>query len=155
MNNQHKPLFSFGTLMDLDILSCVTNVPKGNLLVTPATLPGYKQRNVSGENFPVILADENSSTTGVLIDGLGAEDFERILFYEGNEYYLAPITVTDNKNTAVAACVFLSNDIYQTATQAWNFDTWQKSEKRDFLLRVQNYMQYFGKLSVEDADQHW
>lgn len=155
MNYPDKPLFSFGTLMDCDVLSCVTNLDKEKLVVTSATLNGYYQRNVVGENFPVILADENSTTEGIVIHGLNADAIERVLFYEGDEYYLAPVTITGEQNAVCGASVFLSNGIYRTENEAWNFDRWQRFEKTEFLSRVRNYMQYFGQLSATDADKYW
>lgn len=152
---QDKPLFSFGTLMDIDLLSCVTSVGKEKLVVKQAALAGYLQRNVIGEDFPVIIESEGSSTSGVVIYGLNQLAFERIFFYEGNEYYLAPVDVVDTENSIIHASVFLSTGVYQTGSESWSFDQWRQHEKADFIKRVDHYMKYFGKLSAADADQYW
>lgn len=154
MKDNNLPLFCFGTLMDLDLLSCVTKIDVEKLTVRHSVLEGFHQRNVIGEDFPVVLANQCSTTSGVVIEGLDQQAFDRILFYEGDEYYLAP-AVVDVDNMKQDACVFLSSGAYHTGDEIWDFQHWQHQEKPKFLTRVESYMQYFGKMTATEADQYW
>ena len=141
--------------MDEDVLMCVTNLDLQSLIIEPAAIVGYAQRNVIGEDFPVLVPDSSQTTQGVLINGLNQKALDRVLFYEGDEYYLAEAAAVLSDKTQLPASVFHSTGIYETAAEVWDFSLWQQREKTEFLPRVKRYMQLFGKMTATDADQYW
>ena len=155
MSALNMPLFCFGTLMDTDILTCVTDLDAESLSIEPASIVAYAQRNVIGENFPVLVPDSSETTRGVLIGGLTQHALDRVLFYEGDEYYLAQASAINSHGAQIDVSVFHSAGIYQTADEAWDFARWTQHEKADFLPRVKRYMQLFGTMTATEADQHW
>lgn len=136
-------------------MSCVTGTPVTSLRFVSASLEGYQRQGVAGENFPVISVAENSSVSGILFSGLSQLALDRILFYEGDEYQLTSVTVTAGGGAACEASVFLDSGVYVTTGHDWNMAQWQETEKAGFLIRVQNYMQYFGQLTTTEADKYW
>ena len=151
----NTPLFCFGTLMDEDILICVSNLDPQSLTIEPATIVGYSQRNVIDEDFPVLVPNPSEKTPGMLISGLNQKALDRVLFYEGDEYYLAEVTAVVSDDTQKPASVFHSTGIYETGSDVWDFDRWRRNEKTDFLPRVKRYMQLYGKMTATEADQFW
>lgn len=58
MTTTLDPLFVFGTLMDEDVLRCVSDMDVCELIRQPAVVKGVKRRPVKSENFPVLLPFE-------------------------------------------------------------------------------------------------
>lgn len=149
------PMFSFGTLMDEQLLCCVSGMERTALNIQPAVLRGYAQRLVTGEEFPVIIPVASSEVPGVLITGLHEEAMRRILFYEGEEYRLTEIELQVVGRGLCSAVYFADNNIYQTQHASWDFEQWQTSHKAEFLVRTASYMALYGSMSAAEADKHW
>jgi len=150
-----KPLFSFGTLMDATVLSLVAGQPASALRIEPASLPGYTQKLVVAEAFPVVEPDRNGSVPGVAISGLSDTALQRIVFYEGEEYRLKEVEIEWPDRSIANAVFFEDTGVYETADKPWDFYSWQRDEKADFLLRAEKYMQLYGTMSAAEADQYW
>ncbi len=150
-----SPLFSFGTLMDADLLTLVSGQSSAELSLESAQLAGFAQRQVEGDDFPVLVADTNAQTDGTVISGLTSLALQRILFFEGEEYALSPITVTLSQGREQSCVYFKDTAIYQVKDTVWDFQQWVLHEKADFLRRTDRYMTYFGKLTTAEADKYW
>lgn len=150
-----KPLFSFGTLMDADILATVSGQPLSALHCEAAGVSGYAQREVVGQDFPVLVEDARATTTGVIISGLNELALDRILFFEGDEYRLQDIDVQSESGQTVACQYFTDTAVYDVRDTPWDFDAWQMREKADFLIRTRNFMTLYGRMSATDADAFW
>ena len=150
-----KPLFSFGSLMDCDVLTCVSGQPLSELSIVAGTASGYVQRAVMDQSFPVLVSSTSALTTGVLISGLTDIAMDRILFFEGDEYELADITVETSNGEAVPCRYFQDTAVYEVSDHSWDFLHWQATEKAEFLVRTKRFMRLFGTMSATDADVFW
>lgn len=150
----HRPLFCFGTLMDTSVLALVSAQPLQELTVVPAMLRDHVQREVIGESFPVLVPEPGGTASGSLIHGLDETALERILFFEGDEYRLAPLTVIVD-GTSLEASHFEDANTYRTGERSWDLASWQTVHRAEFLTRAKAYMQLFGTMSKAEADAHW
>lgn len=148
-------LFSFGTLMDIDVLLRVTKLPGEAIGLRRAMLPNHRQRQVLGESFPVVQPLAGAMTEGVLIDGLTPQAIARIRFFEGDEYRLDEIAVQLPDGTTEPARYFADTERYRVADHAWDLQTWQRTEKALFLQRIDQYMPLYGTMSATEADAYW
>ena len=148
------PLFCFGTLMDTDVLAHVLGDDHPIVEVQPARVLGRVQRCVVGQNYPVLITQEQGTVQGVLISGLNSSGFERIVFFEGDEYVLDSLDV-EVDDRSIRACYFRDTGVDEVTDQEWQFDRWLKNEKAAFVERTRNYMTWFGKLSRTEADRYW
>ncbi len=150
-------LFVFGSLMDRDVLSLVSGMDASSLVLQPGTLHGYQQSEVVEECYPVLVANESSSCNGLLIQNLTPLALERILFFEGEEYFLAPVTVVPQAGqaTSVKAYYFRDAGVYTVRAEPWNFEAWQTEHKASFMVASEQYMALFGTMTAAEADAHW
>lgn len=158
-----KPLFVFGTLMDTDVLQLVSGMELSALTRQPALARGFKRRRVQSESFPILIASNADSVSGLLVYGLNAMALQRTQFFEGDEYTLQPIQVDSLPGShasmagtgVIEAVFFADNLVYQFDDHDWSIEHWQAQYKEVFLSRIAHYMGFFGSLGIADADQHW
>jgi len=157
MNNYDStlPLFVFGSLMDRDVLRIVSNMEDSQLSHTEGHAIGYRQQEVTGESYPVLMPDDAKQTEGILIDGLSDTAMQRIHFFEGDEYALAELKVSTTDNANILANYYRDTGVYEILESGWNFRQWQRTHKTSFLQRCENYMQLFGTMSATEADRYW
>lgn len=148
------PLFTFGTLMDAEVLEHVSGVSPSTLTIIPAQVIDHVQREVIGEGFPILLPAIGQVASGRLIFGLSETAMKRILFFEGDEYETAPLTVKADK-TSHEALYFKDTGIYETSGKSWVFDQWLASDHSRFLEQSRDYMLLFGHMTAAEADRHW
>ena len=79
---------------------------------------------------------------------------ERLAFFEGEEFALAPIRVTGERSGELEAMHFAHTDRKPIDEAAWTLEGWQAKTKPDTLRRIHRYMSHFGVLSVAEADAH-
>ena len=91
MNSQSKILFIYGTLTDPDVLQLVLNRNLSSLMVEYVVIEGFKLEYVKGESFPMMVKGHGSIVNGKIIQNLSAADFDRLRFFEGDEYSLEMI----------------------------------------------------------------
>lgn len=76
-------LFCYGTLCAPNTIRAVIGrVPAARL----AVLPNYACYRVSGKPYPGVVADQSSSTEGLLYSGLTDAELKKLDVYEGGEY---------------------------------------------------------------------
>jgi hypothetical protein len=148
-------LFVFGSLMDRDVLGLVSGIDADNLMLTPATAYGQKQCEVVEESYPVLVADEAASCSGLLISQLTPLALQRIMFFEGEEYFLAPVSVSAHGGSVVNAWYFRDAGVYTVRGTAWDFAAWQNTHKTSFMQASSEYMALFGTMTSAEADAHW
>ncbi len=150
-------LFVFGSLMDRDVLGLVAGMDVNSLELQAVTVSGYRQSEVAEESYPVLVAQEDSRCSGMLIRGLTSVALERILFFEGEEYLLSPISVNPlgTSDSPVDAYYFRDAGVYTVRPNAWSFEAWQSQHKQSFLVASRAYMDLFGSMTAAEADEHW
>jgi len=149
------PLFVFGSLMDQDVLRIVSNMEDHQLSHTEGHATGYRQQEVIGESYPVLMPDATKQTRGLLINGLNEIAMQRIHFFEGDEYALAEIGISTTDNANISANYYRDTGVYEILETGWDFQQWQRTHKVSFLKRCENYMQLFGTMSATEADRYW
>ncbi|MEO9632808.1 MAG: gamma-glutamylcyclotransferase family protein, partial [Sulfitobacter sp.] len=117
-----RHLFIYGTLRHLPLLEIVLGRSAGAIDLRPATLPGYRVSAAAEGPFPTIETCEAAQAEGLLVQGLSADDFARLDFYEGAfDYDLVPVTLADGQ----AAEVYLPQPGRWTAQGPWSLAQWE------------------------------
>ncbi|MFT5110707.1 MAG: hypothetical protein ACI8P9_000016 [Parasphingorhabdus sp.] len=149
------PLFCFGSLMDWDVVACVLEENTDRLSMVSCKLENFRVARLPHEDYPMLVVDESRIASGQLLCGLSKAQLDRILFYEGEEYALAPCYVKLDSGETVLASFFSENNMPAPEMTDWCFETWVRNHK-DYLLRQSAaYMSWYGKMSATDADFYW
>jgi hypothetical protein len=148
-------IFTFGTLMDIDLLQLVSQQSIDSLRLDPAILADHARRWVLDDHYPALVASPGSSTQGLIIHGLNEEALNRIVFFEGEEFTLRIIAVKLLDGRMEQAGYFAYNQRNPVSQQEWHLEEWQRSTKHDTLPRVERYMQCYGEMSLAEADAYW
>lgn len=87
-------LFTYGTLMDPEIMTQVT----GALFRSQkATLPHYVRKRVSGEVYPGIIRQQGGTVAGIVYFNISLEALDRLDTFEGSLYVRTEAeTISDN-----------------------------------------------------------
>ena len=80
------PLFLFGTLMDLDLLTYLLQRPVDVEDLVPATIHGFRRARAAGASYPVLVAEPGGMVAGRLLRRVTVRDIARINHYESEEY---------------------------------------------------------------------
>lgn len=62
-----QPLFFFGTLMDLDVLTYLLERPVDVADLRPATIQGFRRARATGASYPVLVPEPGSRVDGRLL----------------------------------------------------------------------------------------
>ena len=141
--------------MDAELLALVCGHSLDTLIREPAVVEDHVPLWVMGDDYPVLVARENSQTQGIIIRGLSAGDLDRIIFFEGGEFSVQHIDVVNTYNAIERVPYFASTDTLGVSENVWQLDQWQRTTKADTMPRVVRYMQCYGKLSIDEADAYW
>lgn len=153
--NESLALFSFGTLMDTDLLPLVCKQDMKTLALEAAVVPGRSRRWVLDDHYPVLVAEQGRTTDGLIIRGLEEEALARIIFFEGEEFNLEPLSVQKENGDWEQVQYFADTNKKEISTSEWSLAEWQRTTKDDTLARVVRYMQCYGKMSLAEADAYW
>ncbi len=149
------PLFCFGSLMDREVLACVLDRPVDDVTMVQASIPGFRKVRLPHESYPMLVPDAEFEAPGVLLVGLSKADLDRIVFFEGEEYELAPCQVHALDGGCAEALFFDEGIMPPPRTEPWDFVTWQRDHK-DYLIRQSRaYMACYGRMSLAEADTYW
>ena len=148
-------LFTFGTLMDADLLTLVCQQDMDSLVIEAAVVPGRSRRWVLDDHYPVLVDELGRSTDGLIIRGLEQEALNRIVFFEGEEFNLEPLSVQKANGDREQVQYFADTNLKEISTSEWVLSEWQRTTKEDTLNRVVRYMQCYGKMSIAEADAYW
>lgn len=148
-------LFSFGTLMDTDLLPLVCKQAMDTLVLESAVVPNRSRRWVVDDHYPVLVEEQGRSTEGLIIRGLEEEALQRIVFFEGEEFNLEPMQVLKNNGEWEEVNYFADTNLKQVSDSEWLLSEWQRATKADTLTRVVRYMECYGKMTLAEADAYW
>ena len=154
MSNTHD-IFSFGTLMDADLLAAVTGADNKTLKREPAVVRDSAALWVVDDHYPVLVPRPGASTEGMIIRGLSSEALDRIIFFEGGEFNVEQLQVINAHGEPERVSYFADADTKPVSEHIWTLEQWQHATKADTMVRVKRYMQCFGKMSIDEADAFW
>lgn len=148
-------LFSFGTLMDAELLELVSGQSISSLVREPVVVHDHVPLWVKDDHYPVLVSRDRANTEGLIIRGLEQEALDRIIFFEGGEFSVQSIEVTNACGITESVQYFADNDHKEISDFIWRLELWQQTTKPDTMPRVERYMQCYGKMSVLEADAFW
>jgi len=91
-------LFAYGTLrVDAVLRALLGRVPDSR----QDTLTGWRVARLTGRVYPGLVPDPAGSATGRLLTGLGAEEWELLDRYEGEEYERRPVLLASGTSALV------------------------------------------------------
>lgn len=148
--------FFFGTLRDLDVLEVVIGRRISVSDVRPAKISGYRLVRVVDESYPTLVADANRRVDGVIVSGLKVAEVDRLAWFEGKEYAPRAVEVwLTGSSERMEASVHMPTRHLETTDDDWDFQRWQRSEKRHLVSRTRRHMALFGKCRLEEAIDAW
>lgn len=148
-------LFFFGSLMDPDLFALVVGRPMSELEVAPGRLHGYRRHKVADEIYPILVPQPGGVVEGLLVDGLTDTEIDRLQFFEGGEYALHPLPVTDDEGRPVEAHAYVSTGILKDAGEPWHLEAWAATEKHRALAQGEELMALYGKITLAEMDACW
>ena len=149
------PLFVYGSMRDEDVRALVLGRASPAVRTEPAWMPGVAAVRVPEESYPHLVASDCARVPGELIHGLDAEDVDRILFFEGDEYGFAESVVERAGGARVAAMHFGGVAIPEGPIIPWSLERWQAREKPRFLSMTREYMALWGRATQAQAEALW
>ncbi len=153
-SRRHAVLF-FGLLRDTDMLELVTGRPWAADRFTSARLAGARLVQLRDETFPMLVAAPGVWVPGVLAEGLGEADLDRIRFFESVEYQPSRVEVELSGGEGVEAHAFATTERAVHDQAPWSFGDWSLHHKARALRETELWMALHGQLSVEEADRRW
>ncbi|HET8726797.1 MAG TPA: gamma-glutamylcyclotransferase family protein [Alphaproteobacteria bacterium] len=148
-------LFFFGSLMDPDLFALVVGRPFDALSTGPGLLHGFQRRKVKGENYPILVPHPGGRVEGLLVEGLSAGEVDRLQFFEGGEYVLTPLPVTDAAGVPADAHAYVSTGILEDAGEPWRLEAWTATEKPRALAHSEELMALYGSITIAEMDALW
>ncbi len=149
------PLFAIGSLRDPDELEVVLGRSAESLAYVAAWLSGYRVARLPDESYPVLTACEGYTAEGVLLQNLTTEDRRRVAFFENQEYRFERCIVELADNSRLEALYCSEGQTEPGAREPWSLDTWQHIHKMCFIEDTKRFMNLYGKLTAEEADEEW
>ena len=149
------PLFVYGSMRDDDVRTLVLGRIATAFRTEPAWMPGVAAALVPGESYPFLVSLEGSYAAGELIHGLDERCFNRILFFEGDEYTFVECEVERAGGDRVGAMHFGGVAIPESPVVTWSLERWQAQEKERFLSMTRRYMALWGHATRTQAEAVW
>lgn len=143
-----RALFLYGTLRHLPLLETVLGrrVAAGDL--SDGSLPDHRVASVAEGPFPMILSAEGEDAGGLVLDGLSAEDIDRIDFYEGGfDYRLEGRALRDGR----AVELYFPPEGGLTAVAPWSLEAWEKDWAALSVIAAREVMSYFGRRTAREV----
>lgn len=139
-----QPLFFFGTLMDLDVLTFLLERPIDLADLCPAVIRGFRRCGIAGASYPMLVPDEGAVVEGRLMRRATARDIARINHYESEEYRAELHPVSTGAGVETAAWLYLGLDQLEAAAEPWSLGRWQTQHKAGFFAACDVWMSDFG-----------
>lgn len=152
---QDLALFSFGTLMDAELLELVCQQSMASLVLEPARVIDHARRWVIDDHYPVLVPEKGIATQGLIIRGLTDKSMDRVVFFEGEEFTVQHIEVLRECDQIEIVKYFADNHRKVISDTDWSMEEWQRTTKPDTMPRVRRYMQCYGRMSAAEADAYW
>ena len=126
-------IFVYGTLLSPVILEKLTGK---SFKTSEAVLFGYKRYCVKNSDYPAIIQQEGSKTTGLVVENVDDSKLEVLSFYEGVEYEKKLVTVNWNGKSADALTFVWANGSEFLEVEDWDFNRFKKNYLKHYLLDV-------------------
>ncbi len=114
--------FFFGTLCHAPLLAEVLGRKAES---QPARLTGFAGYWAEGRAFPLLVAQKDAVTEGVLVSGLTPRDIERLDFYQGGFARATQVVQVTAGKAVVAARAYFANDGHWQPGAPWVLRDWQ------------------------------
>ncbi len=147
--------FFFGTLRDRDVLAVVLGHRAPAAQFTPAWLADHRLVKVRRQTYPMLLPAHGAEVQGVVVDGFGPGDLERIAFFESVDYLPVPMPVTTSAGEPIEVHVYRHTERISHAGEPWRFEEWLADHKPAELRAATLWMALFGQVPIEEADRLW
>ena len=148
-------MFSFGTLMDAELLQLVCGHDTSSIVREPAIVRDHVSLWVQDDHYPVLVPRIGVNTQGLILRNLQPDALDRIVFFEGGEFTVQHIDVTNASGELERVPFFADNNHKDISDVVWRLEHWQETIKVQTLPRVERYMKCYGKMSVDAADAYW
>lgn len=124
-------LFTYGTLMDADIMASVCG-HRGQTIA--AHLKHYQCKQVKNEAYPAIIAKPMKKTKGLLYRNIPDIAITKLDAFEGDQYRREIVTVhlANGKRQPAYCYVWLNEYRALISTKDWSFDAFIKKDKQAF-----------------------
>jgi hypothetical protein len=127
--------FFYGTLLDSDIRRMVFGREAPDVQARPAALRGHVVRRARGADYPLLVAMQGRSASGIVLSGVSGREARRLDAYEGKDYRRVVRIVVDSNGDQIAAEVYLPRPYVRADSRPWSFEDWRRHEKKRFLRR--------------------
>ncbi len=139
-------LFTYGSLMCSDIMA---KVAACHTDYTQATLRNFLRSKMHNEEYPGLVAQQDSTVSGVLYFGLAAEAIHRLDLFEGEMYRRQEVEVVTENNRRIAAMTYVIKPQYRhlLTNKEWEFSEFLSAGKEKF---ERSYVGFFTILAPTD-----
>lgn len=128
-------LFCYGTLQYPEIMEQVSGTHSAGL---PVVLQNYACYTIRGEVFPGIVPEEGAHTRGVVYNGLGNAQLERLDAFESDFYVRRRVVVSGEDERPLQAWTYVvSPDARDVLTdEHWDRGVFEMLHLKAFLRRL-------------------
>lgn len=131
MDSNPDAIFVYGTLL-LPVVQ--RRILGRSLAAEEAVLDGYARGVVRGQTYPSLRVAPGGETSGAVLSGVTAEDFDLLDAYEGDRYERVVVPV-NGKEEPRCAWVWLLRGPWQdlVTTEPWDLDVFIRDELDGYL----------------------
>ena len=115
---------------------------------------GVRAFLATDDPMPVIVRT-GGLTKGLLLRGLTMHAWNRIRFFESDDYYCAGLHVSLAQGNSAQAFAFWPLRSLRRTAKPWNFRAWQRADKELALVAARQFMDYFGASAEVDLAEAW
>ncbi len=143
-------LFFYGTLRYVPLLDVVLG-RGADLRTRTARLPGYAVHWAADESFPMIVEARDAVTDGVLVEGLGPQDYARLDFYEGGFAYDRVGVSVETDGAPVETTVFVPQPGRWEVGPPWSLADWEAQWGAITLRAATEVMASYGHVDASEV----
>ncbi|SFD67851.1 nudix-type nucleoside diphosphatase, YffH/AdpP family [Sulfitobacter brevis] len=145
-----RNLFFYGSLRHLPLLEIVLGRDASTIETQSLALNDHVVSAVAEGPFPMIEAQSGAQAAGLLVQGLSAQDIDRLDFYEGSfAYDLLAVKLADGQG----AEVYFPQAGLWTPRGPWSLGEWQHKWAELSCIAAREVMSYYGRKPREDVAQ--
>lgn len=143
-------MFFYGPLRSLPLLEVVLGRDVDPAHLRPAILTDHQMLQSTDGSYPVLRPDWHWEVQGECVDGLGADDRERLDFYAacfGLSAQVMPLT------DGSVAEVFMPDGEHPAGDLPWMFEEWEPAMSAHSMAVANEVMYYFGQRDPSDVSR--
>lgn len=141
-----EALIAYGTLRDAELLEIVLG-SLDHVTLNEITLDGFAVSWVKDQPFPMIERNTGAQAPAVRIEGLTAQDHERLNFYEGGFAY--------DRISVNGATLFIPQEGRWERGGPWNLVDWQVQFGAMTRAAAREVMAYMGHWTAQEVAQRF